>query len=96
MDIHEDCNKHGQDFNEDEKRPVEALVSRLRLQPEDIGGPSRMDMLRERKEAATEIERQADVIRELQAALMDAIDWNWLDEDRPDDLYSKYYVLAGG
>lgn len=28
------------------------LIQRLRLQPEDIGGPSRMDMLRERKEAA--------------------------------------------
>ena len=27
MDIHEDCNKHGPDFNEDEQRPVEALVS---------------------------------------------------------------------
>lgn len=75
---------------------VDPLVSRLRLRPEDIGGPSRMDMLREREEAANEIERQAEVIRELQSALMDAIDWNWLDNDKPEDLYSKYYVLAGG
>jgi len=72
------------------------LVSRLRLQPEDIGGPSRMDMLRERIEAANELERQDLRIKELQAALMDAIDWNWLDGDRPEDLYCKYYVLAGG
>ena len=27
MDAHEDCNKHGPDFREDEQRPVEALVS---------------------------------------------------------------------
>jgi len=74
---------------------VDPLVSRLRLRPEDTGGPSRMDMIREREEAANEIERQAEVIRELQVALMDAIDWNWLDDDKPDDLYSKYYVLAG-
>lgn len=33
------------------------LVARLRRQPEDDGGPSRMDMLRERLEAADEIER---------------------------------------
>lgn len=33
------------------------LVKRLRLQPEDIGGPSRMEILRERIEAADEIER---------------------------------------
>jgi hypothetical protein len=33
------------------------LVKRLRLQPEDIDGPSRMEMLRERIEAADEIER---------------------------------------
>lgn len=33
------------------------LVMRLRRQPEDEGGPSRMDMLRERLEAADEIER---------------------------------------
>ena len=75
---------------------VGSLVSRLRLKPEDIGGPSRMDMIREREEAANEIERQADVIHELQAALMYAIDCNWLDDDKQDDLYSKYYVLAGG
>lgn len=33
------------------------LIERLRRQPEDIGSPSRMDMLREREEAAAEIER---------------------------------------
>lgn len=33
------------------------LVMRLRRQPEDEGGPSRMDMLRERLEAADEIEK---------------------------------------
>lgn len=75
---------------------VDPLVSRLRLLPGEIDGPSHVDMLREREEAANEIERQAEAIRELQAALMDAIDWNWLDDDRPDDLYIKYYVLAGG
>lgn len=33
------------------------LIQRLRLQPHDEGGPSRMDMLRERKEAADELQR---------------------------------------
>jgi len=33
------------------------LVMRLRRQPEDEGGPSRMEMLRERLEAADEIEK---------------------------------------
>jgi len=41
-----------------------------------------------------ETERQAEIIRELQAALMDALDWNWLDDDKPADLYRKYYILA--
>jgi hypothetical protein len=44
--------------------PLECLVGRLRRKPEDDGGPSRMDMLREREEAADEIERlQADAAR---------------------------------
>lgn len=33
------------------------LIQRLRLQPHDDGGPSRMDMLRERHEAADELQR---------------------------------------
>ena len=33
------------------------LIQRLRLQPHDEGGPSRMDMLRERKEAADGLQR---------------------------------------
>ena len=33
------------------------LIQRLRLQPHDEGGPSRMDMLRERAEAADELQR---------------------------------------
>lgn len=33
------------------------LIQRLRLQPHDTGGPSRMDMLRERTEAADELQR---------------------------------------
>ena len=28
MDIHEDCNKHGPDFSDDEQSSVEALVMR--------------------------------------------------------------------
>ena len=35
---------------------VRNLVARLRLQPQDEGGPSRMDMLRERAEAADALE----------------------------------------
>ena len=50
----------------------------------------------ELKKAQNEIERQDAFIKELQEALMDAIDWNWLDEDRPEELYWKYYDLAGG
>ena len=50
----------------------------------------------ELKEAQNEIESQDAFIKELQEALMDAIDWNWLDEDRPEELYWKYYDLAGG
>lgn len=38
------------------EKAVTLLISRLRLQPEDIGGPSRMDMLRERLEAANALE----------------------------------------
>lgn len=33
------------------------LIQRLRLQPHDEGGPSRMDMLREREQAADELQR---------------------------------------
>jgi len=33
------------------------IVERLRLAPHDIGGPSRMGMIRERAEAADEIEK---------------------------------------
>lgn len=33
------------------------LIQRLRLQPHDDGGPSRMGMLRERHEAADELQR---------------------------------------
>lgn len=40
------------------------LLGRLRLQPEDIGGPSRMTMLRERQEAAEEIERLSGLLAE--------------------------------
>lgn len=36
------------------------LIQRLRLQPHDDGGPSRMDMLRERQEAADELQRLND------------------------------------
>ena len=36
------------------------LIQRLRLQPHDDGGPSRMDMLRERHEAADELQRLTD------------------------------------
>ena len=36
------------------------LIHRLRLQPHDDGGPSRMDMLRERQEAADELQRLTD------------------------------------
>jgi hypothetical protein len=36
------------------------LIQRLRLQPEDIGGPSRMDMLRERKEAADALSQMVE------------------------------------
>ena len=36
------------------------LIQRLRLQPHDAGGPSRIDMLRERLEAAEELQRLAD------------------------------------
>ena len=50
--------------------------------------------LDEHKALEDEIKRQATIIEELQAALMDAIDWNWLDEDRPEQLYCKYYILA--
>ena len=41
-----------------------------------------------------EIERLREENKMLKEALMDAIDWNWLDEDRPEDLYTKYYVMA--
>ena len=50
--------------------------------------------LDEHKALEDEIKRQATIIEELQAALMDAIDWNWLDDDRPEHLYCKYYILA--
>lgn len=46
-------------------RQVAALVARLRLDPSDNGGPSRMDMLRERQEAA-------DLIEVLSLALAEA------------------------
>lgn len=36
------------------------LIQRLRLQPHDDGGPSRMEMLRERQEAADELQRLTD------------------------------------
>ncbi len=41
---------------------INDLIKRLRLEPEDIGGPSRMTMLRERTEAA-------QLIQDLQEAL---------------------------
>lgn len=39
---------------------VHDLIARLRLQPEDIGGPSRMDMLRERSEVAEALSHLRD------------------------------------
>lgn len=44
--------------------------------------------------ALDEIERQRIEIMELKQCLMDAIDWNWLDDDKPEELYMKYYALA--
>lgn len=38
------------------------LIQRLRLQPHDTGGPSRMDMLRERSEAADELQGLSEQI----------------------------------
>lgn len=46
-------------------RQVAELVARLRLDPSDNGGPSRMDMLRQRREAA-------DLIEALSLALTNA------------------------
>lgn len=46
---------------------IEQLVSRLRLDPSDNGGPSRMDMTRERKEAADLIENLSRALRNAQA-----------------------------
>lgn len=44
---------------------VKDLVARLALQPEDIGGPSRVQMMREREEAASALEAQAEEIGRL-------------------------------
>lgn len=71
----------------------ERLVSRLRLQPQDEGGPSRMDILREREEAANEIERQAEVIRDLQK---DAERFRWLLENCTDFMRPVDGVLTNG
>lgn len=40
-----------------EAAKIAGLIQRLRLQPQDEGGPSRMDMLRERAEAADALQR---------------------------------------
>lgn len=43
----------------DQMADIERFVAKLRLDPSDSGGPSRMDMMRERQEAATLIESLA-------------------------------------
>ena len=43
------------------------------------------------QERALNAERQA---AELKDALLDALDWNWLDDDAPPDLLKKYYDMA--
>lgn len=47
---------------------IERLVAKLRLDPSDNGGPSRMDMLRERQEAADMIEALANALGNAEAA----------------------------
>ena len=42
--------------------PPYELIARLRIQPHDEHGPSRMDMLRERAQAADELERFCEQI----------------------------------
>ena len=44
------------------------LANRLRLQPEDLGGPSRIEMLRERSEAADRIEALEAALQEARAS----------------------------
>lgn len=47
------------------------ISERLALQPENIGGPSRMDMLRERIEAKSEIDSLRARVAELEAERTD-------------------------
>lgn len=46
------------------------LIQRLRLQPHDLGGPSRMEMLRERAEAADELQRLTEQMERAAIACM--------------------------
>jgi hypothetical protein len=52
---------------------VKDLVERLALQPGDIGGPSYMQMLREREEAASVIKAQAEEIARMKEECAAAI-----------------------
>lgn len=53
------------------KKKKADLVARLRLQPEDAGGPSRVEMLREREEAAREIEHLREEVSRLCRSVCD-------------------------
>lgn len=53
------------------------LLKRLRIQPEDLGGPSRLDMLRERIEAADEIEQLQKKVEELKKRIA------WMEQHPP-------------
>lgn len=50
------------------KAESKRLVAKLRLDPSDNGGPSRMDMLLERQEAADLIEALANALANAEAA----------------------------
>jgi hypothetical protein len=54
---------------------VKDLVERLALSPGDIGGPSYMQMMREREEAASLIEAQMEEIFRLRKALTPFVEW---------------------
>ena len=41
-----------------------------------------------------QLQQWRDKARKLEKSLLDAIDWNWLDDDYPKDIKAKYFDLA--
>ena len=48
----------------------------------------------EQQQRLESLESLLEENKKLKEALMDAIDWNWLDDDYPENLYNKYYAMA--